>query len=185
LPRERAADKRFFMSALSIPPGHGKAVSIGGLGVVFKLFGSDTAGRFAVVEHPITPGTLAAPPHTHQHEDEASYVLEGEVTAEVGAEIVRARAGTLIYKPKGVPHTFWNEGSARARVLEIISPGGFERYFEELAELVSKGGPPDVPRLMDLAARYGLTLDMSRVGALSQRYGVTLGGPPATRPGDP
>ena len=108
-------------------------------------------------------------------------MLEGEMTAEIGDQVITAPAGTLVYKPKGVPHTFWNQGSAPARILEIISPGGFERYFEELAVLVGHGGPPDMGRLMALAQKYGLDLDMSRVAAISQTHNVTLGGPPPQR----
>ena len=165
------------MSALVLLPGEGKAVQIGGLGVVFKLFGTDTEGRFAVVEHPLAPGTLAGPPHVHHKEDEASYVLEGEIMAQVGDQLIRAPVGTLVFKPRGIPHTFWNQGSAPARILEIISPAGFEKYFEELAELLAPGGPPDIPRLMILSKKYDLELDMSRVMELSQKYHVSLGGP--------
>jgi hypothetical protein len=100
------------------------------------------------------------------------------MSAEIGDQVIHAPAGTLVYKPKGVPHTFWNQGSAPARILEIISPGGFERYFEELAELFGGGGPPDIGRLMALAKKYELELDMSRVEAISRKYQVTLGGPP-------
>ena len=167
------------MSALVLLPGEGKTVQIGGggLGVVFKLFGTDTGGRFAVVEHPLAPGTLGGPPHIHHNEDEASYVLEGEITVQVGEQLIQAPAGTLIFKPKGISHTFWNQGSAPARILEIISPAGFEKYFEELAELVTPGGPPDISRLLTLAQKYDLELDMSRVMELSQKYHVSLGGP--------
>ncbi len=65
---------------LLIPPGQGHAVQMGGLGVVFKLPGSHTGGAFSIVEHPMVPGTLGAPLHTHSNEDELSYILEGEVT---------------------------------------------------------------------------------------------------------
>ena len=82
----------------------------------------------------------------------------------------------VVFKPKGIPHTFWNQGSAPARILEIISPAGFEKYFEELAELLAPGGLPDIPRLMILAQKYDLELDMSRVMELSQKYHVSLGG---------
>ena len=164
------------MSALMLLPGEGKAVQIGGLGVVFKLFGTDTGGRFAIVEHPLAPGTLGGPPHVHHREDEASYVLEGEIMVQIGDQLIQAPEGTLIFKPRGIPHTFWNQSSVLARILEIISPAGFEKYFEELAELVV-GGPPDIPRLMMLAQKYGLEIDMSRVTELSQKYRVTLGGP--------
>ncbi len=170
------------MSALVLLPGEGKAVQIGGggLGVVFKLFGTDTGGRFAVVEHPLAPGILAGPSHVHHQEDEASYVLEGEIMAQIGDQLIQASVGTLVFKPKGIPHTFWNQGSVPARILEIISPAGFEHYFEELAELVTPDSPPYIPRLMNLAQKYNLELDMSSVPVLSQKYHVSLG-----RPGQP
>ena len=97
--------------------------------------------------------------------------------AQVGDQLIQAPAGTLVFKPKGIPHTFWNQGPAPARILEIISPAGFEKYFEELAELVAPGAPPDIPRLMILAQKYDLELDMSGVMELSQKYRISLGGP--------
>lgn len=165
------------MSALVVLPGEGKALQIGGrgLGVVFKLFGSDTGGRFAVVEHPLASGILGGPSHIHHKEDEASYVLEGEIMIQIGDQLIQARAGTLIFKPRGIPHTFWNPGPAPARILEIISPAGFEKYFEELAELMLSGEPPDISRLLTLAQKYDLELDMNSVMELSQKYDVNLG----------
>ncbi|HVO41162.1 MAG TPA: cupin domain-containing protein [Aggregatilineales bacterium] len=164
------------MSALVVLPGEGKAVQIGvrGLGVVFKLFGTDTGGAFAVVEHPLAPGILGGPSHVHHREDEASYVLEGEIMVKVGDRLIRAPAGTLVYKPRGIPHTFWNQGSAPARILEIISPAGFEQYFEELADLFASGSP-DALQLKALAQKYDLELDLSSVPELSQKYQVSLG----------
>ena len=92
-----------------------------------------TSGEgFSLVEHPIAPRTLGAPMHVHEHEDEYSYVLEGEVGVQIGDEVRYARAGDLVVKPRGIPHAFWNRTDEPARLLEIISPGGFERYFAEL-----------------------------------------------------
>ena len=155
-----------------IPPGAGASVAFDGLGVVFKLSGEDTGGAFAIVEHPLRPGALAGPPHTHANEDEFSVVLEGEVGVQVGDELFQAPTGTYIAKPRGAPHTFWNAGSQPARVIEIISPAGFERYFEELAGILTAGGPPDVDRIMALAGRYGLTLHMEQMAAIMERYNV-------------
>ncbi len=165
------------MSALVLLPGEGKAVHMGGLGVVFKLFSKDTGGRFAVVEHPLAPGALAGPLHVHHKEDEASYVLEGEISVQIGDQVIQAPVGTLIYKPREVPHTFWNQTLAPARLLEIITPGGLEQYFEELAELVAPGGSPEIyiPRLISLAKKYDVDLDVSSVPVLMQKYNVKLG----------
>ncbi len=162
------------MSALVVLPGTSHAVQIGGLGVVFELVGKDTDGRVSVVEHPLAPGALAGPRHTHHNEDEISYVLEGEFTIQVGDQVIKAPVGTLIYKPRGVPHTFWNQTSSPARLLEIILPSGLETYFEELAELVKYGPPPDMSSLVNLAKRYDLDIDLASIPELAQKYHVTL-----------
>lgn len=160
-----------------IPPGEGETVWLGGLGVVRKISGGETGGQFAVVEHPLRPGALAGPPHTHANEDEISFVLEGEVTVQIGEEVVRAGAGAYVVKPRGVPHTFWNAGTTPARLIEIISPAGFEAYFGEMAEILAGAGagPPDAARMAEVAERYGLTLHPERLPALMERYGVRLG----------
>src|SRR5262245_45774404 len=153
--------------------------------VVFKLFGADTGGALSVVEHVLEPGTLAAPMHTHRDEDEYSYVLEGQITALIGEELIHAGAGTLLCKPRAIAHTFWNQGSAPARILEIISPAGFENYFDELAEVVGVGGPPDVGRLVAVGQKYNLELDFSTLMEISQQYNVWLGGPRAAQATQP
>jgi quercetin dioxygenase-like cupin family protein len=113
------------MSGILIPVGTGRSVQIGGMGVVYKLFGQDTGGSFSIVEHPLEPGTLA-PPHTHTREDEFSFVLEGEVGMRAGDQVIVATPGCYVLKPRGVPHTFWNAGLKPARIIEIISPAGLK-----------------------------------------------------------
>ena len=163
---------------LVLGPDEGRTVLMGGLGVRFMVDGERSGGGFALVEHPLAPRALGAPMHTHTHEDEYTYVLEGEIGIQVGDEVVTARAGDLVFKPRGVPHAFWNATDRPARALEIISPGGFERYFDELAPLLSAGGPPDVAAMGALWERYGLTMDMSTLPALVERYSLSLGPPP-------
>lgn len=164
------AEKRSLIEA-----GEGKVILSGGFGVVGKLSGRETGGSFSVVEHPMEPGVLAAPLHTHTNEDEYSLVVEGEVGVRIGDEEFVAGPGAYISKPRGVPHTFWNPGPDRARVVEIIAPSGLERYFEELAEALSSGGEPDIARIIGIAAKYGLTLHMESVPELLEKHGLTLG----------
>jgi len=161
------------MSNITILAGAGRP--IGPLGLI-KLFGAQTSDAFSLVEHPLGPGRLLAPMHTHRHEDEYSFVLQGEIMAQIGNEVVTAPAGTLVLKPRGVPHTVWNATTRPARILEIISPAGFENYFVELAELLAQAGPPDVERINMLAQEYGLEFDFSTLAELSQTYDVSLGG---------
>lgn len=158
-----------------IRPQDGHAVSFLGFGARFLVRGEDTGGRFAVVEHPIAPRTLAAPVHTHTHEDEYSFVLEGRIGVLVGDGEHEATAGDLVVKPRGVPHAFWNPTDAPARVLETISPAGFERYFEELAPLLGGDGPPDEAALGAVMARYALDMDMGSVPTLIERHGLRGG----------
>jgi mannose-6-phosphate isomerase-like protein (cupin superfamily) len=160
-------EPRMNMQTLVTKPGEGRSVSLGGMGVVFKLSGAETRGAFAVVEHPIEPGRLVHP-HVHVHEDEYSYVLEGTIGARVGDHEVVAGQGSYVIKPRGLMHTFWNAGPARARLLEVIAPAGFEKYFIELAE----AGDPS--RRQELATKYGVTYSDDWVADLTSRYNLKL-----------
>jgi mannose-6-phosphate isomerase-like protein (cupin superfamily) len=155
------------VSRVTVKPGEGRSVSLGGMGVVFKISGADTGGAFAVVEHPIEPGRLVLP-HVHRHEDEYSYVLEGTIGARVGDHEVTAGPGSYLFKPRGLMHTFWNAGPGPARILEVIAPAGFETYFAELAE----AGDPE--RRHELAAKYGVTYSSDWVADLVSRYKLQL-----------
>jgi quercetin dioxygenase-like cupin family protein len=145
----------------------GRSVSLGGMGVVFKVSGADTGGAFAVVEHPIEPGRLVFP-HVHLHEDEYSYVLEGTIGARVGDYEITAGPGSYVIKPRGLMHTFWNAGPGPARLLEVISPAGFETYFIELAETGDPG------RRQELAEKYGVTYSSDWVAELTSRHNLKL-----------
>ncbi len=164
-----------------LPPDEGEVVQFGGLGVRFMIAGEQSGGNFALVEHPIGPRVLAAPMHAHLHEDEYTYVLEGEVGVQVGDEVLLARPGDLVFKPRGVPHAFWNAGDTPARALEIISPAGFERYFAEIAPLLppSHHGPPDEEALLAIQEKYGLEMDMASIPTLVERHGLLTGESPA------
>ncbi len=159
----------------TIGPSEGNSV-LGGF-AVYKLSGEATGGAYSVVEHNLQPYSLAAPIHTHRDVDEVSYMLEGEIGALIGNQEVYAGPGTLVLKPRGIPHTFWNAGATPAKLLELISPAGFEHYFEELDQLLaSSGGRPDPAQIEQLADRYGMDMDFGSVPRLMEKYGVTLGG---------
>jgi mannose-6-phosphate isomerase-like protein (cupin superfamily) len=105
-----------------IGPEEGATVLEGGFGAVLKLAGTDTGGPFSVVEHPLAPGVLASPPHTHRNEDEYSFVVEGTVGVMVGGEVHEAGPGSYVTKPRGVPHVFWNAGPGPVRGTSRASP---------------------------------------------------------------
>ena len=131
------------------------------VGVRFMAWGEETGGGFSLVEHPIAPKTLAAPVHIHENEDEYLYVLEGRLGALLGDEVVYADPGEFVFKPRKQWHTFWNAGDTECRILEIISPPGFEHFFDELAELVAQGGSPD----QIMSSPHDMTITMTSTRA--------------------
>jgi mannose-6-phosphate isomerase-like protein (cupin superfamily) len=159
-------------------PSDGRTGLLGSMGVRFMLADDETGGGFSLVEHPIPPRALAAPLHRHSREDEYSFVLEGRLGALLGDEVVYGEAGDLILKPRGQWHTFWNAGDEPTRILEIISPAGFERYFEQMVDLLERSaGPPDPSALGTIAAQHGLEVDRESIPRLTEEYGLRWGPP--------
>ncbi len=100
----------------------------------------------------------------------------------VGDEVFYADPGELVLKPRDQWHTFWNAGNEQARMLEIISPAGFEKYFEEIGPFFPEGAPPDLESMAEANARYGLQMDFESLPQLIDRFGLTppleMGAPP-------
>ncbi len=132
---------------------------LGALGARFIMDGRPADGRFSLVEHPIVPRGLAAPVHMHTREDEFSFVLEGRWGFQLGSTVVYGEPGDLVYKPRDVWHAFWNATDEPARLLEIISPAGFEQMFVEAAEL-ARTASDDAGAGVALTERYGLRFDL-------------------------
>jgi len=166
-----------------LSPDEGETVWLRKLGIRFMIGGEQTQGNFALVEHPIGPRALAAPMHTHEREDEYTYVLEGEIGVQIGEEVLVARPGDLVFKPRGVPHAFWNAADEPARALEIISPAGFERYFAELAPLFppANQAPIDEEAVGAVREKYALEMDMGSIPVLAERYGLAIDVPPSEK----
>jgi mannose-6-phosphate isomerase-like protein (cupin superfamily) len=157
-----------------VGPTDGREGFLGTIGVRFLLDGPEAGERFALVEHPMSPRALAAPLHLHTREDEYSFVLQGRMGALLGEEVVEAGPGDLVFKPRNQWHTFWNAGEEPCRILEIISPAGFERFFQELVEMggVTQVDPEAFAQLSD---RYGLHMQPNTVPELLERFGLRMG----------
>jgi len=159
-----------------VGPSEGHEGFLGSIGVRFMIDGWEAGERFSLVEHPMSPRALAAPLHLHTREDEYSYVLEGRMGALLGDDVVEAGPGDLVHKPRNQWHTFWNAGDEPCRILEIISPAGFERFFRELAGM---GGVVEAGDevLAELTERYGLEMRPDTVPELLERFGLQVGEP--------
>jgi quercetin dioxygenase-like cupin family protein len=148
-----------------VAPGAGRKLWVTDELMTFKVLGEDTGGAYSLTDS-VVPPQGGPPPHIHHREDEAFWVLEGELEIRVGEEVFMAGAGSFVHLPKGVLHSYENVGSGPARFLTLMVPAGLEKFFEEVgkpgADLSSP--PPfdaeDVERLLLAAPGYGLEIPL-------------------------
>ena len=159
-------------TARILGPTDGETGSLGSIDVRFMIAGKDSGEHVSLVEHPMPARALAAPMHRHSREDEYSFVLEGRVGAQLGDELIFAGRGDLVFKPRDQWHTFWNAGDEPARILEVISPAGFERFFKEIVDLAPTAGPDESAAV---GARYGLEFDFDSIARLIDEHGLRFG----------
>jgi mannose-6-phosphate isomerase-like protein (cupin superfamily) len=164
------------MGVTVVGPNDADEGFLGSIGVRFMIDGPAAGEAFSLVEHAMSPRALAAPLHLHTREDEYSFVLQGRMGALLGDDVVEAGAGDLVFKPRDQWHTFWNAGDEPCRILEIIAPAGFERFFRELSDM---GGAinADPDELTALGARYGHYFKLESVPELLERFGLRVGEP--------
>ncbi len=158
--RLRTAERDELLSPVSIPAGGGEARWWGEGLAVIKVTGADTRGQMAIIEVTEPPGA-EAPLHVHHNEDEAFWVLDGEVTFEVGGETIAASAGDYAFGPRGVPHRY-RVGTSGCRMLFILTPAGFEDLVRLISVPAAERALPPTPQepaglesLGELIAGYG------------------------------
>lgn len=111
----------------------GRRYPCGAMHAVFKADGAETGSRYSVSEWWIEPGGPRVDPHSHDANEELFYVLEGTMTFRVGDDGVDASAGAFLRIPAGVVHGFENRTAARAGVLNVFIPGGFEQHMPAIS----------------------------------------------------
>ena len=148
-------------------PGEGRTVAVVGDVYRFLATGDDTNGKYALWEAIVPPGG-GPPPHVHSREEEGFYILEGEITLQVGDKRLVASAGMFANMPVGTPHSFKNESSKPAKMLISVAPAGLEKMFFEFGVPVAQGAtttpPPtkaETDKLLEIAPRYGIEIKLS------------------------
>ena len=143
-----------FMKPIQIPSDGGKKINVLGIPMVIRIHGHDTGGMVSAVEsHDVPDG--GPPPHIHHREDETFQVLEGEYEWTVGGQTFIAQKGATIFAPRGIPHTYRYLGKTPGRLMCVITPSGFEAFFEEIGAL-SPQQQQDIPRVIEIGKKYGL-----------------------------
>jgi quercetin dioxygenase-like cupin family protein len=132
-------------------PGEGRRLDLGDSSATIKAGGGDALGSFALLELDLAPGFPGPVLHRHEQMTDSFYVLDGELTLRLGDDRVGAAAGSYAFVPAGNAHSFAAPDGERVRALNLMAPGGLERYLEEVAAL---GGPPDPERMAEIASRY-------------------------------
>lgn len=141
-----------------LSPGEGKAIwFMGGL-ITYKAEGQNNGGAFGLLEF-LLPAGFSPPPHTHQMEDEAWYILEGTLKVTCGDQTFTVTPGCYVFQPRGIPHGFQVEGDQPARVLQISTPIGHEHFYEEMGEPAKERalpppGPVNVEKMLGLMSKY-------------------------------
>jgi quercetin dioxygenase-like cupin family protein len=144
------------MNPIQVPNDGGKQVSILGTYMLIRIHGRDTGGVLSVVETHDMPGG-GPPPHVHHREDETFQILEGEYEFRVAGKTITAKKGTTLFAPRGIPHTYRYVGKTPGRLMTVITPAGFEGFFEEIGAL-SPQQQQDIPRVMEIAKKFGLEI---------------------------
>ena len=162
-------EERATARAVVLGPGEGTPIWFLGNLMMVKATAQSTNGAYGLLESLIPAG--ASPPlHVHHREDEAFWVLEGTLTIRCGAESFEAKAGSYVFLPRGVPHTFRVDGDAPARMLTLLTPGGGEAFF------IEGGRPAEQPTLPPQGAP-----DLARLERVAHQFGSEFVGPPLPR----
>lgn len=140
--------------AFALGPGEGTTYLVGGSPIVYKVRGAETGGRFEITESTLPPGFGGVPPHVHQDTDHAFFVLQGELSLQIGGQAFRGGPGTCMFSPRRAVHSFSNPGAVPCRCLQIDSGPGRERFFEEMARAFPGGTPIDRKVMGEILAHY-------------------------------
>ncbi len=147
-------------------PNEGQTVAVVGDVYRFMATGDDTDGRYAMFETVVRPGG-GPPPHIHSREEESFYVVEGEITFQVGDQRIVAKAGTFANMPVGSLHSFRNDTNKPARMIISVVPAGLEKMFLEVGQPVAFGlqAPPpsqaEIDKLLAVAPSYGIEIRLA------------------------
>jgi len=141
--------------SIVLGPGEGKTIQVPGHPITYKVVGADNNGAYSLLEAEVAGD--GPPQHIHKAEEEAFYVLEGELNIQVGERTIKGTAGSFVLIPRGIAHTFWKAEAEPVKLLVIFSPAGFEQFFvEAVGDEEEMDTPTYVNRAISIAEKYNL-----------------------------
>ena len=140
-------------------PDDGEATWFLGTRMTVKATAQTTGGAFGLIEVRLAAG-FSPPLHIHHRGDSSFWILEGKLTFVCDGQTYQTGPGSFIYLPRGLPHTF-RVDAGPARALELVQPGGHERFYLEggrpaLDDAIPEFDPRDLERVRALYAKYHL-----------------------------
>jgi quercetin dioxygenase-like cupin family protein len=144
------------MKPIQVSQDGGKAVNILGIPMLIRIHGRDTNGIVSAVESHDVPGG-GPPPHIHHREDETFQILEGDYELTIGGKTILAKPGTTLFAPRGIAHTYRYLGQTPGKLMCIITPSGFEGFFEDIGALTPQE-QQNIPRVLEIAKKFGLEI---------------------------
>ena len=153
----------FSIQPTTLGPGEGRLIQVPGHPITYKATAEGTGGAYSLLE--VVVAGNGPTQHIHKSEEEAFYILEGEVNIKLGEHTIRGTVGSFVLVPRGTVHTFWNAGATPAKLLIIFSPPGFEQVFVEVW-----GGASDEEIDTDTY--------VERLTAVAEKYNQEIVGPP-------
>lgn len=148
--------KIILMNPIHMPSEGGRKLNVLGIPMLLRLHGRDTNGVVSAVESHDVPGG-GPPPHIHHREDETFQILQGDYEFTVAGKTIVAHPGDTIFAPRGIPHTYLYLGTAPGRLMCLITPSGFEGFFEEI-DALSPEEQQNIPGVLAIATKYGLEI---------------------------
>jgi quercetin dioxygenase-like cupin family protein len=162
--KEHSVSTEVVSTPYSLGPDEGDAVWFLDTLMTVKVDAASTSGAYMLVECLLAPG-FGPPPHIHHADDEAFYIIEGELSGFCGDHNWRGGPGSFIFMPRGIPHTFTVESSTPARVLQLGNGSGFERFITEAGDPAvartlppNPPGPAEIGRMLATAPKYGIEM---------------------------
>ena len=145
------------MQPIIVLPGDGNEVTAFGDTILFKVVGDHTENNLSIGLATTPPGN-GPPLHVHLNDNEVFIMISGDIEVEVGGEWKKAPPESVVFLPKGVPHRYRNAGETTSKHWVLVTPSGFENFFQQCSAVFAAGGAPDFAQIKAISADHNVEI---------------------------